>query len=181
MTTLRQLIESQAQANAPFAELVATQNYPAIAAALNEAQTVANPHAGEPTTVTVPQRVTLAAILTIATDAEGAAMYSKLPGFNVDLRDAIDNYAAAIQRYAVEQTIATTTDMLTRRGYLNKLLAIAVAGDVISQATAVMVAPLLAAEDTIITTQPATIAGSSLAESAGISTVTAQQVQASLN
>lgn len=136
------------------------QDYPAIAGRLNAPTEVVNPDAGEVTTVTTPAPITLKGLLAIVPPAEGAAIYSKLPGFVDDLRNAIDNQD---------------------REYLGGLLNIAYAGGAISQQTAAGLAPLLTATVTATTTAPDTLPGPSLAEAAGLGVVTERDVQAALN
>lgn len=136
------------------------QDYPAIAARLNAPTEVQNPDAGKETTVITPTPITLKGLLAIVPPAEGATIYSKLPGFVDDLRNAIDNQD---------------------REYLGGLLNIAYAGGAISQQTAANLAPLLTATTTTTTTAPATIPGPSLAEAAKLGVVTAMGVQAALN
>lgn len=151
---------------ATLAELIAQycadfgQDYPAIAARLNAATEVANPDAGKVTETVTPTPISLKALLSIVPPAEGATIYSKLPGFVDDLRNAIDNQD---------------------REYLGGLLNIAYAGGAISQQTAANLAPLLTATTTTTTTAPETIAGPSLAAAAGLGVVTERDVQAALN
>jgi hypothetical protein len=150
--TLAELIAQQAQADAQFAALVAAQDYPSIAATLNAPTTVANP-VTEPETV--PHPPTLKEIYAIIPVAEAAAIYSK-PGLSADIRNAIDSGDA---------------------DYLSMMLAIVLEMEIISAQTATALAMLLQR------TQPdptwtATVSGPSLAQAAGVGTVTAAQVQA---
>lgn len=153
------------------------QQYPQMADALDAETEQPNEHAGETTTITVHVAPTLAGIMGVATDEEGAAMYMKMPSLMVDLRDAIDNYARAIAQYEAVQNVATATAVATYNAYLNKLLNIVAAGQVISQQTKTAIKAQLDATRTITKTEPATIPGPSIAAAAGLGTVTAADVQ----
>ncbi len=153
------------------------QRYPDIEAAGNAATEQANEHAGETTTITVHVAPTLAGIMGVATDEEGAAMYMKMPSLMVDLRDAIDNYARAIAQYEAVQNVETATAVATYNAYLNKLLNIVAAGQVVSQQTKTAIKAQLDATRTITKTEPATIPGPSIFEAAGLGYVTAAMIQ----
>ncbi len=129
-------------------------DYPAIAARLNAPTTIDNP-VTEP--ATVPHPPSLKEIYAIIPVAEAAAIYNK-PGLSADIRNAIDSGDGE---------------------YLQMMLAIVLELGIISQQTATALAMLLAR------TQPdpawsAQIAGPSIAQAAGLPTVTAAQVQAVL-
>ena len=66
------------------------------------------------------------------------------------------------------------------RTYMAYLLSVAIAGGAIGEATTAKLTPLLVPSE-VETVQPATIAGPSLAQAAGLGTVTAEQSQAELN
>lgn len=147
-----------------LAELIVTHcanmtDYVAIAAVLNAPTTIDNPRAGEIDETVTPVAITLKGLLALVPAAEAAKIYG-LGGFVSDLKTAID---------------------AGDREYMGYLLSVAVAGAAISAETAAALAPLLTATETTTTTQPATIAGLSLAQAAGLGTVTATQVQAALN
>ncbi len=153
------------------------QSYPDIAAAGNAPTEQPNEHAGETTTITVHVAPTLAGIMGVATDEEGAAMYMKMPSLMVDLRDAIDNYARSIAQYEAVQNVATATAVATYNAYLNKLLNIVAAGQVISQQTKTAIKAQLDATRTITKTEPATVAGPPIFEAAGLGYVTPADIQ----
>ncbi len=144
---------------ATLSELIAQHcadltDYEAIAARLNAPTTVANP-VTEP--AQVPHPPTLKEIYAIIPVAEAAAIYNK-PGLSADIRNAIDSGDG---------------------DYLAMMLAIVLELGIISQQTATALAMLLQR------TQPdptwsAQIAGPSLAQAAGLGSVTAAQVQAVL-
>lgn len=153
--TLAELIAQQGSASIDFAALMAAQDYPGIAAWLNAPTTVANPVAEAPQ---VPHPPTLDDVLAVVPSAERVAIRA-LAGFVDDVRRAID-----------------TQNLL----YMQTLIEDALTANAISAQTATALALLLAR------TQPdptwtATIAGPSLAQAAGVGTVTAAQVQAVLN
>ena len=152
--TLAELIDQQGSASIDFAALMAAQDYPAIAATLNAPTVIDNP-VTEP--ATVPHPPTLKEIYAGIPVAEAAAIYNK-PGLSADIRNAIDSGDPE---------------------YLAMMLAIVLEMQIISAQTATALAMLLQR------TQPdptwtATIAGPSLAQAAGVGTVTAAQVQAVL-
>ncbi len=129
------------------------QNYPAIAAALNAATTGPNPDAGKKTQVNAP--VTLPAVLAVVPSAERVAIRQLLPNFNEDVKGAIDS---------------------GDEGYMAGLIEDALTANAITTNTVTALTALLAKQTEI--TAPATIAGPSLAEAAGLGTVTAANVQA---
>lgn len=145
---------------ATLSELIAQHcagmtDYEAIAAILNAPTEIDNPVTEAPQ---VPHPPTLKEIYAIIPVAEAAEIYNK-PGLSADIRNAIDSGDGE---------------------YLQMMLAIVLELGIISQQTATALALLLAR------TQPdpawtATIAGPSLAQAAGLGTVTAAQVQAALN
>lgn len=153
--TLAELITQQAQADAQFAALVAAQDYPAIAATLNAPTVLDNP-VTEPSTV--PSPPTLKEIYASIPVAEAAAIYNK-PGLSADIRNAIDSGDPE---------------------YLAMMLAIVLEMQIISAQTATALSMLLQR------TQPdptwtATVAGPSIAQAAGLGTITAAMVQGALN
>ena len=152
MTTLAELI---AQHCADLGD-----NYTAIAARLNAPTTIDNPRAGETDETTTPVEITLKSVMAAVPVAEQVAIYKELPQLIPDLKAAIDG---------------------GDREYMAGLLQIAAAAQVISGDTIAALAALLAATDTTTTVQPATIAGPSLAQAAGLGTVTSAQVQAVMN
>ncbi len=130
-------------------------DYPAIAARLNAPTSIDNPVA-EP--ATVPWPPTLKEIYAVIPVSEAAAIYDKA-GLSADIRNAIDSGDPE---------------------YLAMMLAIVAELGIISAPTIAALSALLAR------TQPdpawtATIAGPSLAQAAGLGTVTAAQVQAEMN
>ena len=130
-------------------------DYPAIAARLNAPTSAPNPIT-EPAQVAAPP--TLKEIYSLIPVAEAAAIYDK-PGLSADIRNAIDSHDPE---------------------YLQMMLAIVAQMQIISQETAGTLATLLQR------TQPdpswsATIAGPSIAATAGFGTITAADVQAALN
>lgn len=145
---------------ATLSELIAQHcadltDYEAIAAALNAPTVIDNPVAEAPQ---VPWPPTLKEIYAGIPVAEAAAIYNK-PGLSADIRNAIDSHDPE---------------------YLQMMLAIVAQMQIISAETSGTLATLLQR------TQPdpawtATIAGPSLAQAAGLGTVTAAQVQAVLN
>lgn len=130
-------------------------DYPAIAARLNAPTSAPNPQI-EPVQVAAPP--TLKEIYSLIPVAEAAAIYDK-PGLSADIRNAIDSHDPE---------------------YLQMMLAIVAQMQIISAETAGTLATLLQR------TQPdpawtATVAGPSIAQAAGLGTITAAQVQAELN
>jgi hypothetical protein len=131
-------------------------DYEAIAAILNAPSTVDNPQT-EPATVAHPP--TLKDVLAVVPAAERLAIRKQLPGFVDDVRRSIDTADADYMAVLVED---------------------AVTDGAISAETATALAMLLQR------TQPdpawsAQIAGLSLAQAAGLGTVTAAMVQSELN
>ena len=151
MTTLRELIATHASDLG--------DNYPAIAARLNAPTTIDNPRAGETDTETVYPTVTLVGVLGLVPSAERVSIRQLLPGFNEDVKGAIDSGNV---------------------GYMAGLIEDALTATAISAETAGKLAALLTPSE-VETTQPATIAGPSLASAAGLGTVTAADVQAAVN
>ena len=137
---------------ATLSELIAQHcadltDYEAIAARLSAPTTVTNPVAEAPQ---VPHPPTLKEIYALIPVAEAAAIYNK-PGLSADIRNAIDSGDG---------------------DYLAMMLAIVLEMQIISAQTATALALLLAR------TQPdptwtATVSGPSLAQAAGVGTVTA--------
>lgn len=152
--TLRELIDQHA------ADL--GDNYPEIAARLNATTTIANPQAGETDEITTPVPITLDGLMALVPPAEAAAIYAKLPSLIANLQQAID---------------AGNRQWL---GYLLQVAADSTNGAISAQTVAALT-PLLTATTTIETVQPDTIAGPSLADAAGLGTVTSAQCQAVLN
>lgn len=150
--TLRELIATHAAALAVYGD-----DYPQIAALLNAPTVVANPDAGEKTEVTAPVSITLKMILALVPPAEAAKVYDMGPLVD-DLKTAID-----------------TND----RDYMAYLLS--VASGALSAPTIAALTELLQATTTTEYTAPATIAGSSLAQAAGLGHITSADVQAALN
>jgi len=134
-------------------------DYEQIAAILNAPTVIDNPRAGETDETVTPVAITLKGLLALVPAAEAAKIYG-LGGFVSDLKTAID---------------------ASDREYMAYLLSVAVAGAAISAETAAALAPLLTATETTTTTQPATIAGPSLAAAAGLGTVSSAQIQSVLN
>lgn len=159
MTTLRELIDQLAADNAGFAAHVAAGNYPGIADALNAPTSVENPDAGQKTTVMVYPPVTLPDVLAVVPSAERVAIRRELPGFNDDVKGAIDS---------------------GNHTYMATLIEDALTANAISAETAGALAAMLTPTEQEITA-PATIAGPSIASAAGLGTVTAAQVQAAMN
>lgn len=129
--------------------------YPAIADRLNAPTLLPNPVEVAPT---IPDLPTLKEIYAAIPVAEAAAIYNK-PGLSADIRNAIDSGDPE---------------------YMGMMLAIVAQMQLISAETGQAIAALMAR------TQPdpgwsATIAGPSIAQAAGLGTVTAAQVQAALN
>lgn len=149
-----------------LAELIATHaadlgdDYPSIAARLNAPSSIDNPRAGETDETTTPAPITLKSVMSIVPVAEQVAIYKELPQLIPDLKAAIDG---------------------GDREYMAGLLQIAAAAQVIGADTIAALAALLAATTTTTTVQPATIAGPSLAQAAGLGTVTSADVQAVMN
>ena len=154
MTTLAELIAAQADALAQFGD-----DYEAIAAALNAPTVVANPDAGKKVTETVYPTVTLPQVLAAVPSAERVKIRQDLPGFSDDVKGAIDS---------------------GNRAYMTTLIEDALTATAISVQTATALA-LMLAPTTTETTQPATIAGPSLAAAAGLGIVSSAQVQSALN
>jgi hypothetical protein len=142
-----------------LAELIAQHcadltDYEAIAARLNAPTTVANPVTEAPQ---VPHPPSLKEIYAAIPVAEAAAIYNK-PGLSADIRNAIDSGDPE---------------------YLAMMLAIVLEMQIISAQTATALAMLLQRTQAD-PTWAAQIAGPSLAQAAGVGTVTAAQVQAVL-
>jgi hypothetical protein len=148
-----------------LAELIAANcsdlgdNYPAIAERLNTPIEIDNPSAGQTTTTTVYPTVTLVDVLGKVPSAERVSIRQLLPGFSEDVKGGIDS---------------------GNHLYMAGLIEDALTAGAISAQTAGKLAELLAPKE-VTTTQPATIAGPSLAAAAGFGTVTAADVQAELN
>ena len=147
-----------------LAELIAQHcanltDYEAIAAALNAPTTIDNPRAGEKDTADVYPTVTLPQVLAAVPSAERVKIRQDLPGFSEDVKGAIDS---------------------GNRDYMTTLIEDALTAVAISVQTAGALAAMLAPTE-VETTQPATIAGPSLAAAAGLPVVTSAQVQAALN
>lgn len=148
-----------------LAELIATHasdlgdDYPAIADRLNAPTTIDNPVAGAKSTETVYPTVTLPQVLAAVPSDERVKIRQMLPGFNEDVKGAIDS---------------------GNTGYMAGLIEDALTATAISANTAGKLVALLTPEE-VETTQPATIAGPSLAAAAGLDTVTAAMVQGELN
>jgi len=162
--TLVQLINGTSAVDPAFAALVASQNYPEIAAALNAATVVQNPNAGQTTTTTPLVVLNLKMMLALVPKNEAANLFMFGP-FIDKVQDAIDNQD---------------------REYLGFLLEVAATAPdggaaAISPTTVAALTPLLTATTTVTVTEPATISGPSLAAGAGLGFVSAQQVQAVLN
>lgn len=130
-------------------------DYPAIAARLNAPTSIPNPVAEAPQ---VPHQPTLKEIYAQIPVAEAAAIYNK-PGLSADIRNAIDSGDPE---------------------YLGMMLAIVLEMQIISAQTATGLALLLARTQDDPTWTP-TIAGPSLAQAAGLGTITVAQVQAEMN
>ena len=145
------LITAQAAADEGFAALVAAQNYPAIADALNAPASTPNPVTEAPQVAQLP---TLKEIYAAIPVAEAAAIYSK-PGLSADIRNAIDSGDAE---------------------YMAMMLAIVAEMQLISAPTAQAIAALMARTQAD-PSWTATIAGPSLASAAGLGTITAAAVQ----
>ena len=130
-------------------------DYEAIAAALNATTTVDNPQT-EP--YAVPDPPTLEDVLAVVPSAERVKIRA-LSGYVDDVRRAIDTQNALYMATLIEDALTAAA---------------------ISAQTAGALAAMLAPTE-VETTQPATIAGPSLAAAAGLPHVTAAQVQAALN
>lgn len=152
--TLKELIEQHKAALAVYGD-----DYPQIAALLNAPTVVANPDAGEKTTETVYPTVTLVDVLAAVPSAERVKIRRELPGFSDDVRGAIDS---------------------GNRAYMATLIEDALTAASISAPTAGALAAMLAPSQ-VETIAPATIAAPSLAQAAGLGTVTSAAVQAALN
>jgi len=151
MTTLAELI---AQHCADLGD-----DYPAIAARLNAPSEIDNPRAGEKDTATVYPTVTLTDVLSLVPSAERVSIRQTLPGFTEDVKGAIDS---------------------GNPGYMAGLIEDALTAGAISETTAGHLAALLTPEQ-VESIQPATIAGPSLAQNAGLGTITSAQIQAAMN
>ncbi len=134
-------------------------DYETIADILNAPTSIDNPRAGEIDTETVYPTVTLPQVLAAVPSAERVKIRQDLPGFSDDVKGAIDS---------------------GNRDYMTTLIEDALTAAAISAQTAGALAAMLAPTE-VETTQPATIAGPSLASAAGLGTVTAAQVQAEMN
>ena len=130
-------------------------DYEAIAARLNAPTSIPNPVTEPPQ---VPHPPTLKEIYAAIPVVEAAAIYNKA-GLSADIRNAIDSGDG---------------------DYLAMMLAIVLELGIISAQTATALAMLLQRTQAD-PTWTATIAGPSLAQAAGLGTVTAAQVQAVLN
>lgn len=151
MATLREVIEADQE----LRQLAAAGDYPAVAAALNAVEMVANPTPrGD-----VPARVTLKQLLMLVPAAEMAKIYH-LPGFVDDLRRALD---------------------ANDHEYMGALLQIALADGTITPGTAGKLQPLL----TEMVPDPAwaeRVPGPARWQSAGLAgPVSAADVQAALH
>lgn len=151
MTTLAELIA---------AHCAKMTDYAAIAALLNAPTTIDNPRAGEVDTTTTLAEITLKTVMATVPVAEQLAIYKSIPQLIPDLKAAID---------------------AGDREYMGGLLQIAAADSSISAETIAALTELLQATVTTETTQPATIAGPSLAAAAGLPVVTSANVQDALN
>lgn len=143
--------------NDPFPMVdVPTNDYDAIAAKLNEPTVMANPVTVAPQ---VAAPITLKGLMALVQPTEMVAVYQTLPAFVADLKSAIDNQD---------------------REYMAGLLVIAAAAGVIGAETQAALHGLLTATiaDPAWTAE---VAGPSLAEAAGLGTVTAIDVQKALN
>lgn len=151
MATLKELIDQYG------AEL--GRDYGAIADVLNAPTVIDNPTAGEKSTATVQPAPTLPDVLALVPSAERVKIRQLLPGFNEDVKGAIDSGSAIYMAGLIEDALTATA---------------------ISAETAGELAALLTPTE-VETTAPATIAGPSLAQAAGLDVVTPAQVQAALN
>lgn len=159
--TLRELIAAHKAELAQYGD-----DYEQIAAALNAPTIVANPRAGEKdietTTTTTP--ITLKDVLAIVPAAERLKIRKQLPGYIDDVRRAIDTGDA---------------------DYMSVLIVDAATDGAIGAPTVQALTELLQSDrtETITTetTQPATIAGPSIAAAAGLGTVTSAQIQQAMN
>lgn len=152
--TLRELIEQHKAALKDFGD-----DYEQIAALLNAPTVIANPQAGQKTTETRYPTITLPEVLEAVPSAERVKIRQDLPGFNDDVKGAIDS---------------------GNRAYMTTLIEDALTAAAISAETAGALAAMLAPSQ-VETTQPATIPGPSLAAAAGLGTVTSAQVQQAMN
>lgn len=134
-------------------------DYPAIADWLNAPTVIDNPREGEKDTETVYPTVTLPQVLATVPSEERVKIRQLLPGFNEDVKGAIDSGNV---------------------GYMAGLIEDALTSTAISAETAGKLAALLTPEE-VETTQPATIAGPSLASVAGLGVVTSADVQGTMN
>lgn len=129
-------------------------DYEAIAAVLNAPTTVDNPDDAPYFESNPP---TLKEIYAIIPLAEAAAIYNKA-GLSADIRNAIDSGDLE---------------------YMAMMMAIVAQLGIISAPTIAALSELIQRQRTV--TPPATIAGPSLAQAAGLGTVTAAAVQTALN
>lgn len=146
-----------------------SDDYPAIAARLNAATTIDNPDAGEKTTTTTPRAISLTDVFgVIAALDNGAAemaKLSKLPSW------AYDGAVAAMVERNDESMTNWLATIAAICGFEPETLA-AMTG---AKTT------LLAATIETTSTQPATISAPSLAQAAGLGTVSAAQIQQAMN
>jgi len=150
--TLRELITQHAAPGATYEQ---------IAAKLNAPTNVVNPRAGEIETTTAPTPITMDNITAIVPPEEAAVIYVKAPGLIANMQQAID---------------------ADNRGWLAYLLQTATSPQIgaLSSGTVTALTELLQATTTT-ETQPATLAGPSLAQAAGFGYVTSTMVQGALN
>jgi len=142
--------------NDPFPMVEVPNDYDAIAAKLNAPTVTANP-VTEPAQVLAP--ITLKSVMAAVPPAEMVATYQQMPTFVADLKTAIDGQD---------------------REYMAGLLTIAATAGVISGATVAALQALLTAT-VADPTWTAEVAGPSLAQTAGLGTVSAIDVQKALN
>lgn len=112
MTDLKQYIIDN------YAELVATQNYRAIADALNAPTVIDNPNEQG----TIPKPITLKGVMALVQPAEMVQVYKQLPSYVNDLKTAIDNhdrdYMAALLVIAVTAGVIGDETTLALQGEL---------------------------------------------------------------
>ena len=151
--TLRELITQHAAPGDTYEQIAAKLNAPTI---------VVNPRAGEIETTTVPTPITMDDITAIVPPEEAAIIYVKAPGLIANMQQAID---------------------ADNRGWLAYLLQTATSPEIgaLSSGTVAALTELLQATTTTTETQPATLAGPSLAQAAGFGYVTSTMVQGALN
>lgn len=151
--TLKELINQHAAPGDTYEE---------IAEKLNAPTSVANPRAGEIETTIVSTPITMDDITAIVPPEEAAIIYVKAPGLIANMQQAIDtnnrNWLTYLLQTAANPTIGA-----------------------LSSGTIAALTALLQATTTITETQPATLAGPSLAQAAGFGYVTSTMVQGALN